>query len=43
MPERYAVFKRNYAMIQAHNSRGEEVTFKMAVNQFADRYESELP
>ena len=33
--KRYQVFRENYAMIKAHNEKP-GVTFKMALNQFAD-------
>ena len=42
LPERYKVFKKNYDMIMAHNSRS-DVTFKMGLNQFSDRFDHEMP
>ncbi len=42
VPQRYEVFKATYKMIEEHNAR-EDVSFKMGVNQFADRLPKELP
>lgn len=42
LPERFKIFQKNYETIMAHNTRS-DVSFKMGVNQFADRFEHEMP
>ena len=42
VPSRFEQFAKNYMLIKEHNARGEEVTFKMAVNHMADLHESEV-
>ena len=42
VPSRFEQFAKNYLMIKEHNARGNEVTFKMAVNHMADLHESEV-
>ena len=36
MPSRFEQFAKNYMLIKEHNARGDEVTFKMAVNHMTD-------
>ena len=42
VPSRFEQFAKNYMMIKEHNARGDEVTFRMAVNHMADMHESEV-
>jgi len=42
MPSRFEQFAKNYMLIKEHNARGDEVTFKMALNHMADLHESEV-
>ena len=42
IPTRFEKFAQNYMMVKEHNARGDQVSFKMAVNHLADMHASEL-